>query len=296
MTKKTKRTRKPSAELSSSAAEASELLNQPLKTRKSQITVPLLRLQLGVLAVVVAVMSLMSVIAWQYWQHQKLQADWFAQEQVIFNQRTQINELLVELDDQLQQQVALKADISTAGELLADQNLSMSLLDEEVTRLTGLLADRDKQLKVTKSTYQRNLSSQLKREKARLRSSEQALAQEKQMLAAQEAAVKSKMGDVSEWEKKKAEFDKLYASSALEVENEKRIDKLMAQFNSLRVDLNVVNECDKDYLYRYNEAKSVLNHIRTFIQKYEMKQEYYFYVISNDSQITSQNRRLCLKE
>ncbi|WP_157072638.1 hypothetical protein [Photobacterium sanguinicancri] len=169
-------------------------------------------------------------------------------------------------------------------------------MNEKLEQLLEDNADKDAALRLMKLDYQRNLSKERSKGKARIRSSEHALAQEREALALQEANVNSKMGDVDDWEKKKAEFDKLYASSALEVENEKRIDKLMAQFNHLRVDLNVVNECDKDYLYRYNEAKSVLNHIRTFIQKYEMKQEYYFFVISNDSQITSQNRKICFKD
>ena len=68
----------------------------------------------------------------------------------------------------------------------------------------------------------------------------------------------------------------------------------MSQFDGLQVDLDVMNECDKTYLYRYNEAKSILNHIRTYIQTNEMKDEYYFYVISNDSLLTAKNRKLCL--
>lgn len=69
----------------------------------------------------------------------------------------------------------------------------------------------------------------------------------------------------------------------------------MGKFNALQVDLDVLNECDKQYLYRYNGAKSTLNHIRTLIQSYKMDEEYYFYVISNDSQITAKNRKRCIK-
>ncbi|MGF1693170.1 hypothetical protein [Photobacterium kagoshimensis] len=244
----------------------------------------------------VAAFILTIVLIWQHYQHQERLTQLAVKEAIIVDQRDQINELLVELDSQGQEVIELEGNVSLASELLADNNLTVSLLNERIEHLLEENADKDAALRLVKLDYQRNLSKERNKGKARIRSSEQALAQEREALALQEANVNSKMGDVDDWEKKKAEFEKLYASSALEVENEKRIDKLMAQFNSLRVDLSVVNECDKDYLYRYNEAKSVLNHIRTFIQKYEMKQDYYFFVISNDSQITSQNRKICFKD
>ncbi|MDO6544252.1 hypothetical protein [Photobacterium sanguinicancri] len=244
----------------------------------------------------VAVFTLVVTLVWQHYHHQERIDQLVEKEAIIVDQRDQINELLVELDHQGQDVIELEGNVSLASELLADNNLTVNLLNEKLEQLLEDNADKDAALRLMKLDYQRNLSKERSKGKARIRSSEHALAQEREALALQEANVNSKMGDVDDWEKKKAEFDKLYASSALEVENEKRIDKLMAQFNHLRVDLNVVNECDKDYLYRYNEAKSVLNHIRTFIQKYEMKQEYYFFVISNDSQITSQNRKICFKD
>ncbi|MEZ8095729.1 hypothetical protein L4D00_11940 [Photobacterium swingsii] len=250
--------------------------------------------RLTVSAVVAFVLTI--VVVWQHYQYQESLTQLVAKEAIIVDQRDQINELLVELDNQGQNVIELESNVSLASELLADNNLTVSLLNEKVEQLLEDNADKEAALRLVKLDYQRNLSKERNKGKARIRSSEQALAQEREALALQEASVNSKIGDLDDWEKKKAEFDKLYASSALEVENEKRIDKLMAQFNSLRVDLTVVNECDKDYLYRYNEAKSVLNHIRTFIQKYEMKQEYYFFVISNDSQITSQNRKICFKD
>ncbi|WP_281222355.1 hypothetical protein [Photobacterium sanguinicancri] len=254
------------------------------------------RLTVSAVAVFTLVVTLTITVVWQHYQHQERIEQLVEKEAIIVDQRDQINELLAELDHQGQDVIELEGNVSLASELLADNNLTVNLLNEKLEQLLEDNADKDAALRLMKLDYQRNLSKERSKGKARIRSSEHALAQEREALALQEANVNSKMGDVDDWEKKKAEFDKLYASSALEVENEKRIDKLMAQFNHLRVDLNVVNECDKDYLYRYNEAKSVLNHIRTFIQKYEMKQEYYFFVISNDSQITSQNRKICFKD
>lgn len=107
--------------------------------------------------------------------------------------------------------------------------------------------------------------------------------------------INEKIADVNEWERRKYEFDQRFDDAAIQAINELKLDELMGKFNALQVDLDILNECDKQYLYRYNGAKSTLNHIRTLIQSYKMDEEYYFYVISNDSQITAKNRKRCIK-
>lgn len=69
----------------------------------------------------------------------------------------------------------------------------------------------------------------------------------------------------------------------------------MTNFSNLRVDLDLVNKCDPEYLERYGEAKSMLNHMRTYIQQNELSSEYYFFVISNDAQLTRKTREICIE-
>lgn len=186
----------------------------------------------------------------------------------------------------------------------ADEN--RMLLDDktgEVKQLTSKLAISERRLRNEKAVsknlryrYQQDLSQELAQERKVLSTKMALYDAELMKLRLKEATISSRIDDVNEWKKKLNEFEKLYSASALQVQNEERISMLMGQFNQLRVDLDVINICDKNYLYRYNEAKSILNHIRTFIQKYEMKDDFYFYVIANDSLISNQNRKLCFAE
>ncbi|WP_135381830.1 hypothetical protein [Vibrio tasmaniensis] len=92
-----------------------------------------------------------------------------------------------------------------------------------------------------------------------------------------------------------SELEGEYSKQAQRAETEKRVDELMTDFADLRVDLDIVNKCDRNYLERYGEAKSMLNHMRTYIQQYELSQEYYFFVISNDAQLTRKTREICIE-
>ncbi|MCP4325184.1 MAG: hypothetical protein GY951_04000 [Psychromonas sp.] len=78
-------------------------------------------------------------------------------------------------------------------------------------------------------------------------------------------------------------------------ENEKRVDELMAELASLKVNLDVINRCDKEYLARHGQAKSLLSHMRTYIQQYKMSQEYHHFIISNDVLISRKARELCIE-
>ena len=86
-----------------------------------------------------------------------------------------------------------------------------------------------------------------------------------------------------------------YSEQAQKLASQKRVDELMTNFASLRVDLDVINVCDKQYLERYGEAKSMLSHMRTFIQKSQLSQDYYYFVISNDAQLARKTREICIE-
>lgn len=203
----------------------------------------------------------------------------------------ELDERLIELDEKY---VYLKREIDAFSTILVDNNSEIAALEQQLADSKKALKKKSSQLYSLQRRFERDLNTALAKERRQLTESQLMVDQELAQLQSQEAEISAKISDVDEWERKRKEFEKLYASSALEKQNEERVSSLMDQFNELRVDLDVVNECDKDYLYRYNEAKSLLNHIRTFIQKYEMREEFYYYVISNDSLINSQNRKLCL--
>ncbi|MGF1736281.1 hypothetical protein [Photobacterium satsumensis] len=203
----------------------------------------------------------------------------------------ELDERLIVLDEKY---VYLKKEIDASSTILVDNNSEIAVLEQQLAGSKKALKKKSSQLYSLQRRFERDLNSAIAKERRQLTKSQLMVDQELAQLQSQEAEISAKISDVDEWERKRKEFEKLYASSALEKQNEERVSNLMDQFNELRVDLDVVNECDKDYLYRYNEAKSLLNHIRTFIQKYEMREEFYYYVISNDSLINSQNRKLCL--
>ncbi|MGF1724061.1 hypothetical protein [Photobacterium nomapromontoriensis] len=184
-----------------------------------------------------------------------------------------------------------------------DKNESFIEMNEKVNQLSIKIVDTENLLRKEKikfnnfvNRYHKELSQELLVERNKLSEKMELYDAELIKLHVKEADLNKKIDDVNSFKMKRDEFDKLYSSSMLVAQNEERINMLMGQFNQLRVDLNVINVCDKDYIHRYNEAKSILSHIRTFIQKYKMNNEFYYYVISNDSVINEQNRRLCITE
>ncbi|WP_260262157.1 hypothetical protein [Vibrio intestinalis] len=98
-----------------------------------------------------------------------------------------------------------------------------------------------------------------------------------------------------EMQKQRALLEQQYSESAKLTQVEQRVDQLMTSFSKLRVDMDIVNTCDKQYLERYSEAKSLLSQMRTFVQNNEMSNEYYQFVISNDAQLSRKTREICLE-
>jgi len=251
------------------------------------------------------ILGLVGSTAWQYTQRNADKELLATKSTLIVEQQALINSLMLanqgskqELTagyDKLTQTVLARTQkIDSQREVIDKLQLQLSYQGKQLKR-------KDKDIKYLRSSFQRELDKSITEQQLILKADQAGLAivrdqlkLESARLQKQEAQVVARLGDVEAWEKKKAEFEVLYASEAKEAIHVTRVDSLMNQFNRLQVDLDVMNECDKAYLYRYNEAKSILNHIRTYIQSNEMKDDYYFYVISNDSLITVQNRKLCL--
>ncbi|MGF1730034.1 hypothetical protein [Photobacterium kasasachensis] len=229
-----------------------------------------------------------------YYSAEQYKSQLEANQLEIKEQEHVINELVEQLGVVEKSFSDLKKEVSVSSITVVDQNRVINDLEQELRKTKNAFNNKSKQYVQLKRSYKKQLDHELDLERKQLAETQRLLETELVTVRKKEESISSKISDVGEWERKKAEFDRLYANSALEAENEKRVSDLMSQFNDLRVDLDVVNECDKDYLYRYNEAKSLLSHIRTFIQKYEMKQDFYYFVISNDSLISAQNRKLCL--
>jgi len=176
----------------------------------------------------------------------------------------------------------LQRDLSKTSELLVEKNLTINELKQKLTnekrKLARYKSRYNKQLKTTLANEQQKLNAKLKKEKQALLTQEKSIEQQRAELL----ALKNTPAILSDEEKKAID--------------EERVEALMKQFDAYQVDLGVVNKCDKAYLYRYNEAKSTLNHIRTYLQKNEMDSSYYHFVIANDTSIAAQNRKLCLDD
>ncbi|MUK92733.1 hypothetical protein GNP80_09795 [Aliivibrio fischeri] len=178
----------------------------------------------------------------------------------------------------------LKEDLSVVSETLVENNLIINKLQQQLNaerrKFTQYKSRYNKKMKTQFANEQKRLNAQLEKERIALQSQESELEVQRKHL---EQLQKASMEDTSEVKDKKAI-------------DEERVEALMKQFNAYQVDLTVKNKCDKSYLYRYNEAKSTLNHIRTYLQKNQMDSSYYHFVIANDASITSQNRELCLED
>ncbi|MDA0148129.1 hypothetical protein [Vibrio sp. LaRot3] len=98
-----------------------------------------------------------------------------------------------------------------------------------------------------------------------------------------------------EIQKQRARLEQQYSETAKLTQVEQRVDELMTSFSKLRVDMDIVNTCDQNYLDRYSDAKSLLSQMRTFVHNNEMSNEYYQFVISNDAQISRKTREICLE-
>lgn len=237
---------------------------------------------------------LILVSGWNYVQRNNAHFIINIKNHTIAEQQSLIDEITVNLQNYQDKLVTGRAKITAQAEQLYTLKLSNS---DQLMQLKR----KEKDISTLKSSFRSELNKQLAAERKMLQGKQAELDLihgESQLklanLQRQTDLVESKIGDIASWEKKKAEFDTQYTYAAKEAINEQKIDELMSQFNRLQVDISVINECDTNYLYRYNEAKSILSHISTLIKSNKMKDDYYFYVISNDSFIAEKNRKLCL--
>jgi len=235
---------------------------------------------------------------WQYSQRSTDQDLLVAKSNIILEQQVLIDSLTSANQGSKQ---ALTVEHNKLTQKIRSQSKTIEELQLKSSYQSAQLTRKESDIKRLRNSFQIELDKTvaeqhkiIKAEQAGLAIVRDQLKLESARLQKQEEQVLARVGDVEAWEKKKAAFDILYANEAKEAVHVTRVDDLMNQFNGLQVDLDVMNECDKAYLYRYNEAKSILNHIRTYIQSNNMKDDYYFYVISNDSLITAKNRKLCL--
>ncbi len=250
-------------------------------------------------------LGLLAAVAWNYVQRNAAQdllrtkTATIAEQQILIDSLTLTNQdskqrLAAEHDKLMQKSLMQASKITEQTKLIAQLKLQSKDLSRQLKR-------KDKEMTLLRRSVKREIENGiaeqneiLRAEQEELTTSRSQLQLESARLQEQEAQITARLGDMEAWEKKKAEFEKLYTNEAKEAVHERRVHELMEQFHRLQVDLDVLNECDKNYFHRYNEAKSILNHIRTYIQSNKMKDDYFFFVISNDSLITAQNRKLCL--
>ncbi|MGF1904217.1 hypothetical protein [Aliivibrio logei] len=210
---------------------------------------------------------------------QRLTDDLIA-EQLLSSSLTDYDKVIIELQSKND---TLRRDLSIISETLVEKNLTISQLKEQ------LAAERRKLVRY-KSSYNKNLKSRLANEQKKLNAQ---LDKERVALQSQENELEQQRVELEKL-KNTPPPEKTVTAADQKAIDEERVEELMKKFDAYQVDLSVENQCDKDYLYRYNEAKSTLNHIRTYLQKNQMDSNYYHFVIANDTSITAQNRKLCL--
>lgn len=203
-------------------------------------------------------------------------------EQLLSSSLTDYDQIIIELQSKND---TLHRDLSITSETLVEKNFTISQLQEQLTterrKLTRYKSSYNKNLKSRLANEQKKLNAQLEKDRLALQSQESELEQQRVEL---------------EKLKNTPPPEKTTSAAAQKAIDEERVEELMKKFNAYQVDLSVENQCDKDYLYRYNEAKSTLSHIRTYLQKNKMNSNYYHFVIANDTSITAQNRKLCLDD
>lgn len=276
-----------------------------MKNKQNRLSMPMNQALIFAATTTVIFFGLVGTATWQYAQRNSELTLLDAKRNIIAEQQTLIDTLTAKHQGAKQnlsaEHEALTNKVRVQTKQLESQQHLITQLRQESAYQSQQLKRKEKNIDDLRHSFQRELDASIA-EQQKLLLAEQAglaivrdqLQLEAARLQKQEALVQAKVGDIEDWEKKKAEFEVRYANEAKEAIHVTRVDELMSQFDGLQVDLDVMNECDKTYLYRYNEAKSILNHIRTYIQTNEMKDEYYFYVISNDSLLTAKNRKLCL--
>lgn len=276
-----------------------------MKQKQNRLSMPMNQALIVAGTAMAILLGLVGVTAWQYTERHNDVALLATKNNIITEQQASIDSLKANQqgDEQIMstEYVTLEKMLLIQKQELAAQQKVIDELQLQSSYQSKQLKRKDKNIKDLRRSFQKELESSIAEQQQILIAEQAGLAiirnqlnLESARLQQQEAQVLAKVGDVAAWEKQKAEFEIRYASEAQQAAHVTRVDDLMSQFDRLQVDLDVVNECDKDYLYSYNEAKSILNHIRTYIQTNEMDDDYFFYVISNDSLITAKNRKLCL--
>ncbi len=203
-------------------------------------------------------------------------------EQLLSSSLTDYDQIIIELQSKND---TLHRNLSITSETLVEKNFTISQLQEQLTTERRKLARY-------KSSYNKNLKSRLANEQKKLNAQ---LEKDRLALQSQENELEQQRVELEKL-KNTPPPEKTTSAAAQKAIDEERVEELMKKFNAYQVDLSVENQCDKDYLYRYNEAKSTLNHIRTYLQKNKMDSNYYHFVIANDTSITAQNRKLCLDD
>ncbi|NLS12029.1 hypothetical protein HGP28_03870 [Vibrio sp. SM6] len=200
-----------------------------------------------------------------------------------------------------QVEVSLLHEQMTLLEEQSEQHAQLSSADELALNKTiashvSLIAQQKKQIA--------KLSSQLTRARADIETHKlQALAQKlemereqnqlRQQIAEQLATLTQENEQTLATQRLQLEDE--FSDTAEQLEMQKRVDQIMTKFTALKVDLDVLNTCDRDYLDRYGEAKSMLNHMTTYIKQNKLSDDYYYFVIANDAQLVRQNRQLCIE-
>lgn len=173
--------------------------------------------------------------------------------------------------------------------LLVGYQKEIELKTHQITQQQKTISDLTKQLRYAQRSEKKYRTEYIAQKQATTQAREEVISQmelEKQRLA--------KLSQ-DELAQQKSLLEGEYSTNALKEQNIKRVDELMSSFASLKVNLDVVNTCDKAYLERYGQAKSMLSHMRTYITQHDMNKDYYQFVISNDAMISRKTRELCLE-
>ncbi|WP_117236373.1 hypothetical protein [Vibrio maerlii] len=180
-----------------------------------------------------------------------------------------------ERDAQHENWILLSKKVEKQSEVISSQS-------QQISRLEGLLANSEKRSKEYQNKYN---NQRAESQKAQL-AYEERYQQDKQNLEVQTN---------KQLQEKLQALESEYSDVATIKEKEERVDELMEEFTDLKVSLDVMNVCDKSYVERYNQAKGMLSHMRTYLRQHELNKDFYHFVILNDAQITQQAREVCIE-
>ncbi|MGF1754242.1 hypothetical protein L4C33_11660 [Vibrio makurazakiensis] len=206
----------------------------------------------------------------------------------------------ISLESSNEQLAQAKTTVNSLNQEILEQNLAFETLmleqTSEIERRDLIIVKQKKDISelISQLDYAKRSGKQYK---SQYLAQKQATTLAKEEVNSQMVLEKQRLEQQTQ-EELKLQMNRLegeYSSNALKEQNTERVDKLMSNFASLKVNLDVVNTCDKAYLERYGQAKSMLSHMRTYIQKNDMSTDYYHFVISNDAMISRKTRELCIE-